>query len=146
MIEIVTDPIDESVVLNSVKSKDAGACVLFVGTTRRITGDQETVSLTYEAYDEMATKELTRLRQLAAEKWPLTACSIVHRVGKLPPGETSVVVAVSCPHRVDAFESASWIMDTLKKKVPIWKKETWSDGSEAWIHPVNDTHPFEERT
>ena len=138
MIEIVTSKIDEQGVLNSVKSELAGACVLFVGTTRRLTAGKETMTLEYQAYIEMAINEIHRLRQRACADWPITQCSIVHRIGEVPVGESSVAVAVSSPHRVAAFESASWIMDTLKKDVPIWKKEAWTDGTGEWIHPVDN--------
>ena len=74
-------------------------------------------------------------------KWPLEKCAIVHRVGDVPIGETSVVVAVSSPHRVDAFEAAAWIMDELKKAVPIWKQEQWADGTQEWIHPARNSNP-----
>ena len=138
MIEIVTSRIYEQAVLNSVKSELAGACVLFVGTTRRMTAGKETMTLQYQAYVEMATNEIHRLRERACTDWPISACSIVHRIGEVPIGETSVAVAVSSPHRVAAFESASWIMDTLKKEVPIWKQEVWTDGKRQWIHPVDN--------
>ena len=69
------------------------------------------------------------------KQWPLKACAIVHRVGVVENGQASVVVAVSSPHRIEAFEAAQWIMDTLKRTVPIWKKEQWSDGSTEWVHP-----------
>ncbi len=138
MLEIVTYKIDEQGVLNSVKSELAGACVLFVGTTRRLTAGKETMTLEYQAYIEMAINEIYRLRQRACADWPITQCSIVHRIGEVPVGESSVAVAVSSPHRVAAFESASWIMDTLKKDVPIWKKEVWTDGTGEWIHPVDN--------
>ena len=135
MIKVIEDTIDETATLESVKSELAGACVLFVGTTRKFTGEKETDTLRYDSYVEMAVKKLDELRSLALEKWPLCECAIVHRVGEVPVGETSVAVATSSPHRIDAFESASWIMDTLKVEVPIWKQEVWSDGSEEWIHP-----------
>ncbi len=135
MIKLVDQPIFEAEVLESVKSEQAGACVLFSGTTRRFTNTKETTTLAYDAYREMAVKQLEQLRAEAHQKWPLTKSSIVHRLGEVPIGQTSVVVAVSSPHRVDAFAAATWIMDTIKKEVPIWKQEHWTDGSTEWIHP-----------
>lgn len=136
MIEITNEKIDEQAVLDSVKDQDSGACVLFVGTTRRMTGAKETVTLKYEAYREMAIEQMTSLSEKAAAKWPLKHCSIVHRLGQVDIGETSIAVAVGSPHRVDAFEAASWLMDELKAIVPIWKQEHWTDGSSEWVHPT----------
>ena len=136
MVEITTNQIDEATVLQSVKCENAGACILFSGTTRKITGEKITQTLSYQAYEEMAIKQLNQLRGEAMNRWPLTACSIVHRIEEVPVGQTSVVVAVSSPHRIDAFESAAWIMDTLKKDVPIWKKEIYENGQTEWVHPT----------
>ena len=135
MIEIVDNPIDTVAVLATVSSDLSGANVLFVGTTRRMTGDKETVQLSYECYNEMAFKQMERLRDEAKSKWPVQACSIVHRVGEVTIGEASIAVAVSSPHRKDAFDAASWLVDQLKKQVPIWKREHWKDGTEEWVHP-----------
>ena len=136
MIKLVKSKIDEVAALEAIKSDDAGACVLFSGTTRRFTGEQETSTLHYEAYEAMAMKELSRLRENAKQKWSLIECAIVHRLGEVPIGETSVVVAVSSAHRIDAFAAAQWIMDTLKQDVPVWKQEVWKDGTTEWIHPA----------
>ena len=137
MIKIVSERIDESSILESVKSDNAGACILFSGTTRRVTGDKVTDSLGYQAYEEMAINELKKLRTAAMHRWSLMECAIVHRVGEVAVGQTSVVVAVSSAHRVEAFEAAAWIMDTLKTSVPIWKKETYQSGDTEWVHPNN---------
>ncbi|MEM9410116.1 MAG: molybdenum cofactor biosynthesis protein MoaE [Planctomycetota bacterium] len=139
LIQITDRKIDESATLESVKSELAGACVLFVGTTRKLTDGKETTTLRYDSYLEMAEKKLQELRIAARDKWPLCKCAIVHRVGEVPIGETSVAVATSSPHRVDSFEAASWIMDTLKKEIPIWKQEVWADGTEEWVHPVPES-------
>ncbi len=137
MIKIVTEKIDEAAILDSVKSDDAGACLLFSGTTRRVTGDKVTQTLSYQAYEEMAIKLLNKLRDDAMSRWPLINFSIVHRVGEVPVGQTSVVVAVSSPHRIDAFQAAAWVMDTLKQDVPIWKQEVYQGGKQEWVHPEN---------
>ncbi len=135
MIEITEQKIDTNVVLKSVQSDLAGASVLFVGTTRQYTGDKETLKLEYECYEAMAVKKMKGLRDRAIEKWPIEKCSVVHRVGEVGLGEASIVVAVSTPHRMASFESASWLVDLLKKEVPIWKREFWGDGSKEWVHP-----------
>jgi molybdopterin synthase catalytic subunit len=135
MIQITSDPIDNAAVLGHVASNRAGAVVLFLGTTREFTGDRRTESLDYECYGEMAEKKMAELEAQTLERWPIIRCAIVHRVGRLDPGEASVAIAVSSPHRGDAFEAGKWLIDTLKEVVPIWKKENWSDGTEEWVHP-----------
>ena len=135
MIEITRDPIDISAVVGSVSSSRAGAVVLFVGTTRELTGGRQTEWLDYECYGDMAEKKLAELESDARARWPLVACAIVHRVGRVGLGEASVAIAVSSPHREAAFEAGRWLIDTLKKVVPIWKKENWADGTSQWVHP-----------
>lgn len=135
MIEITNQPIDTAAVLSSVHSELAGSSVLFVGTTRKFTGEKETTKLEYECYEAMALKQMESLKEQAMVKWPIDKCSIVHRVGVVELGEASIAVAVSTPHRIASFESANWLVDTLKKQVPVWKREHWADGSEAWVHP-----------
>lgn len=135
MIEIIQREIDTSALLAHVQSPLAGAVVLFMGTTREITGERETASLDYECYPEMAEQKLAELEQQAHAKWELISTAIVHRVGHVAIGEASVVVAVSSAHRVAAFEAGKWLIDTLKESVPIWKKENWKDGTCEWVHP-----------
>lgn len=140
MIEITEAPIDHAALTDGVRSNLAGAVCTFLGTVREITGDRRTSLLEYEAYPEMARKQLAELEAEARRRWPILEAAIVHRVGKLDLGEISVVVAVSCPHREQAFEACRWLIDTLKEVVPIWKKEVWADGTEEWVHPGLD-HP-----
>jgi molybdopterin synthase catalytic subunit len=135
MIEITQSPIDHAAVTERVRSNLAGAVCTFLGTVREMTGSRRTVALSYEAYPEMALKTLAELEAKARERWPIIELAVVHRVGHLELGEVSVAVAVSCPHRHDAFEACRWLIDTLKDVVPIWKKENWEDGSEEWVHP-----------
>lgn len=135
MVEITDGPIDFEAVARSVRSNLAGAVCLFLGTVREVTGDKRTASLDYEAYPAMARKKMEELEAEARLRWPLIEAAIVHRVGHLDPGEISVAVAVSTPHRGASFEACRWIMDTFKEVVPIWKKELWADGTEDWVHP-----------
>jgi molybdopterin synthase catalytic subunit len=135
MIDITDAPIDHVAVTEKVRSNRAGAVVSFLGTVREMTGDRRTAALDYEAYPEMALKKMAELEAEARRRWPVIEAAIVHRVGHLDPGAVSVVVAVSCPHRDQAFEACRWLIDTLKQVVPIWKKELWSDGGEEWVHP-----------
>ena len=135
MIQLNHDPIDSSEVLESVQSPEAGAVVLFLGTTREFTAGRQTESLDYESYGEMAVRKLEELEQQARQQWSLTEVTIVHRLGHLGIGEASVAIAVSAPHRKDAFTAGQWLIDTLKEIVPIWKKENWADGTSEWVHP-----------
>ncbi|HWE38689.1 MAG TPA: molybdenum cofactor biosynthesis protein MoaE [Isosphaeraceae bacterium] len=141
MTEITPDPIDHAALTERVRTRAAGAVCTFLGTVRELTGDRRTSALDYEAYPAMAAAKLVELEAEARRRWPVLDAAIVHRVGHLDPGEVSVVVAVSCPHRDDAFAACRWLIDTLKAVVPIWKKETWADGSEEWVHPGLDAPP-----
>ncbi len=141
MIEITESPIDYQALTERVRSNLAGAVCLFLGTVREITGGRRTSSLHYEAYPVMARKTLADLEAQARARWPVLELGIIHRVGHLDLGEISVAVAVSCPHREQAFEACKWLIDTLKDVVPIWKKEVWADGTEEWVHPGLETPP-----
>lgn len=144
MVDIITQPIDTQALLERVIAPEAGAVVLFLGTTRSLTNGRGTDSLDYECYPEMAREKLAELESEARSRWPLVDCAIVHRIGRLEIGEASVAVAVSTPHRQAAFEAGQWLIDTLKQVVPIWKKENWSDGDSQWVHPGLDV-PRETR-
>jgi molybdopterin synthase catalytic subunit len=135
MIEITSSPIDHAALTERVRATHAGAVCTFLGTVRDLTGDRQTVALEYEAYGEMALKKLAELESEARNRWPIIDLALVHRTGALDPGDVSVVVAVSTPHRHQAFEACRWLIDTLKEVVPIWKRERWADGQEEWIHP-----------
>jgi molybdopterin synthase catalytic subunit len=143
MIEITEAPLDHAAITDRVRSNLAGAVCSFLGTVREMTGDRRTTSLDYEAYPAMARKKMAELEAEARRRWPIIEAALVHRVGHLDLGEISVVVAVSCPHRHQAFDACRWLIDTLKEVVPIWKKETWADGSEEWVHPgLDDARPL----
>lgn len=136
MIAITESSIDIEALLAEISTPDAGAVVLFLGTTRRTTDGRQTESLDYECYEEMAARKLTSLESEARQRWPLLNCGIIHRIGHLEIGQASVAVAVSTAHRQAAFEAGKWLIDTLKEVVPIWKKENWADGSSEWVHPT----------
>jgi len=118
-----------------------GALVVFAGTVRdHAEGRPGVVSLEYEAYAEAATAQMKTVAAELRQQWPaLVRVVLVHRAGLLVPGEVSVVVAVSAPHRPEAFEAARYGIDAIKSRVPIWKRETWHDG-QAW---GDGTHPLE---
>ncbi|MBI5760408.1 MAG: molybdenum cofactor biosynthesis protein MoaE [Planctomycetales bacterium] len=135
MILLTHDIIDYNALTESVRSNAAGAVVLFLGTVRELTGDRRTVALDYDAYSQMAEAKLAELEAEARAKWPVIQVGIVHRLGHLELGDISVALAVSTPHRQQAFEAGQYLIDRLKVVVPIWKKENWSDGTTEWVHP-----------
>jgi molybdopterin synthase catalytic subunit len=135
MIEITPDPIDHSAIVELVRSNQAGAICSFLGTVREMTGERRTLALDYEAYPVMAAKMLEELEAEARSRWPILKLALVHRTGRLELGEISVLIAVSCPHRNEAFEACRWLIDTLKEVVPIWKKDVGPDDSEEWVEP-----------
>ena len=139
MTELTNGTIDAASVLDRVQSPGAGAVVLFLGTTREITDGRQTASLDYESYPEMARTKLAELEAEARRRWPIVECQIVHRLGRLDLGEISVAVAVSTPHRDEAFAAGRWLIDTIKQEVPIWKCENWADGTSDWVHPTRTT-------
>jgi len=135
MILLCETTIDPQAVLDAVQSPLAGAAILFLGTTRQLTDGRETQYLDYAGYESMAAQQLEDLRRQAIDRWELTGCCLVHRLGTVHVGEASVAVAVSAPHRQAAYEASQWLMDQIKQQVPIWKQEHWSDGTTEWVHP-----------
>jgi molybdopterin synthase catalytic subunit len=111
----------------------AGAVVVFEGCARDSHQGRPVALLAYEAFVPMAEAELARLRDEAIERFGLIRCLIHHRLGEVPLLEAAVVVAVSSPHRREAFEAAAWIMDRIKERVPIWKRERYLDGAQTWV-------------
>lgn len=144
MISITSEAIDPLEVLESVKSRRAGASVLFVGATRQFTGEKETLRLEYECYESMAIAKIQQLIDAAGARWNIEQCSVVHRIGVVGLGESSIVVAVSAGHRKESFEAAGWLIDELKIQVPIWKKEYWANGETEWVHPSGDRRKIPE--
>ncbi len=134
---IVRDQIRSQELLNRLKQPEDGAAVLFEGVVRNNTRGRRTLFLDYEAYEEMALKQMDSLAQQALVNFAIRDVAIVHRVGRLEIGETSVAIAVSSAHRGAAFDACRWLIDTLKRTVPIWKKEHFEDGA-VW----SDGEPF----
>ena len=132
MISIVGEKIDIESVLKSVVTPEAGGVDLFLGTTRNQSKGKVVIRLEYEAYIPMALKTMAELEREARERWKVSRISIVHRIGVVPITEASVAIAVSAPHRKEAFEACRYAIDELKKRVPIWKKEIFEDGEE-WV-------------
>jgi molybdopterin synthase catalytic subunit len=134
MFRLTREAIDFAALTEAVRSPHCGAVVLFLGTVRDLTGEQVTVFLDYDAYGPMAEKKLAEVEAEVRRRWPVGEVAMVHRLGRLAVGEVSVAVAVSCPHRAEAFDAARYAVDTLKELVPIWKKENAPDGTGQWVH------------
>jgi molybdopterin synthase catalytic subunit len=130
--ELTTDPVSVESVARRIISSDCGATVTLDGYVRQFTKGRETLYLIYEAYEEMALKEMKKLIDAAREEFEISHAGIVHRLGRLDIGETSVVISVAAPHRKAAFEACEWLIRELKRTVPIWKKEVYADG-EHWV-------------
>jgi molybdopterin synthase catalytic subunit len=133
MVRLTPDPIDYHALAESVRSPRCGAVALFLGTVRDLTGDRVTTHLDYQAYPPMAEKKLAEIEAEVRRRWPVGEVALVHRVGTLGVGEVSVAVAVSAPHRGDAFEACRFAIDTLKETVPIWKRDNAPDGASQWV-------------
>ncbi len=135
MILLTYEPINHGALTDTVRLPGSGAVVSFLGTVRDVTGSIFTHSLEYEAYSGMAEKQLHSIAQRACSRWPIGQLTIIHRLGIVPVGDISVGVAVSCPHRAEAFAACQFIIDELKAHVPIWKKEIAPDGHSQWTDP-----------
>jgi molybdopterin synthase catalytic subunit len=135
MIELTHEPIDHARLTERARRPGAGAVVTFLGTVRDLTDGRVTTALVYEAYPGMAEKQMAAIEQEARSRWRVGELIMVHRLGRLDVGEVSVAVAVSCPHRDDAFDACRYTIDRVKEVVPIWKQENWSDGTTEWVHP-----------
>ncbi|HVS70853.1 MAG TPA: molybdenum cofactor biosynthesis protein MoaE [Phycisphaerae bacterium] len=134
-----TDPLDPARAIAAVTRPEAGGIAVFLGTTRGETHPTlgPLLHLDYHAYPEMAEKETRRLFAQAADRWPVLAAAIHHRLGAVPVGEPSIVIAVATPHRADAFAACRFLIDELKKTVPIWKREHYQH-SARWQAETTD--------
>ena len=137
--ELSSSPLEGGRAIAFASGAEAGGVAVFLGTTRaedRGGDGQPLVALDYEAYGEMALKQLRELAGRARQRWPMILkMALLHRTGRVGLGEPSVVIAVSTPHRGEAFAACQWLIDTLKAEVAIWKKEVWGDGRGTWVDP-----------
>ena len=130
--QLTDEPINVNEVMNKVIKREAGAVTLFVGTVRELTTGKKTLYLIYEAYEAMAVKKLAQIGHEIQQKWMGADVAITHRTGKLDISDIAVVIAVSTPHRHDAYEANRYAIERIKEIVPIWKKEHWENGEE-WV-------------
>jgi molybdopterin synthase catalytic subunit len=136
-VAIMREVIDTADWLAKIKQGEDGAAVVFEGVVRNQTRGRKTLFLDYEAYEEMALRQMEGLASEARKQFSIRDVTLVHRLGRLQIGETSVLIVVASAHRAAAFEACRWLIDTLKRKVPIWKKEYFEDGA-VWA----DGEPF----
>lgn len=144
MFEITREPLDPAPLVEAVRTDDSGAVVLFYGVVRNENMGRSVDYLEYDAYDAMALKKMREVADEVCTKFPVNGIGILHRVGRLEIGETSLLVAVSTGHRREGFEACLFAVDRIKQTVPVWKKEVWSDGSE-WIEGHIPDVPEHER-
>ena len=132
MFRVTREPIDLQELVRFVTDSEAGAIATFIGTTRNNNEGRKVIALDYEAYPEMAEKELARIGQQASQRWQICRIAIIHRLGPVQITQASVIIAVSSAHRDAAFAACRFAIEEIKKTVPIWKKEVF-EGGEVWI-------------
>jgi molybdopterin synthase catalytic subunit/molybdopterin converting factor small subunit len=137
VIALTRERIEAEALVSAAKRGEDGAVVVFDGIVRNHTRGRRTLYLDYEAYEEMAAKQMGELAGQARAQFGVRQVTMIHRLGRLEVGETSVLIVVAAAHRAQAYEASRWLIDTLKKTVPIWKKETFADGA-VWV----DGEPF----
>jgi len=135
---VTSDPLDPAELLAAVRQDESGAVVLFHGVARNHSEGRRVIALEYEAHASLAEKKLLEVAAEVRAQFPIAAIAALHRTGRLAIGETSLLVAVSSPHRKEAFEASLYAVDRIKQIVPVWKKEIWEDGTGEWVagHPI----------
>jgi molybdopterin synthase catalytic subunit len=131
MVLLTQEKLESEQAVAAVMTEQDGAYVLFVGVVRDHSRGKNVTGLEYDVYPPLATAQMEKIIQQVREQWGL-ACAILHRYGRLEIGEASVIICVASPHRGEAFDACEWVIDTLKKEVPLWKKEFATDGT-YWI-------------
>ena len=132
MFTVTRDPLNPKALVDFVRRDESGAVALFYGVVRNESQGRRVLYLEYDAYPSMAVKKMREVAQEVRGRWPITEIAIAHRIGRLEIGETSLLVAVSAPHRREAFEACHYAVDRIKQVVPVWKKEVW-EGGETWV-------------
>ncbi|MES1259631.1 MAG: molybdenum cofactor biosynthesis protein MoaE [Gemmatimonadota bacterium] len=135
MLFLTSQPIDVQALAAFVHAPDRGGVVTFAGLVRDHHAGRRVLSLSYSAYEPMAEKVCGEIRREAESRWPATV-AMTHRLGDLAIGDVAVAVVVAAGHRDVAFEACRWVIDELKRRVPIWKRERYADGTEAWVDPT----------
>ncbi len=133
---LTRDAIDIAGLLAAVAHDGAGAITLFAGTVRDHNDGRDVIGIEYDAYDAMAAAEMTRIVDEAVGQFPGIRITVVHRLGELGVGEVSVAIACASPHRAAALDACRYVIEQLKKRVPIWKRELYADGTREWVDPT----------
>ena len=136
---IVTRVIDPAPLVDAVRSNDIGAISVFLGTVRETSDGRGVTALDYSAYRSMAEEELAAIVDEAEARFGVSSIVVEHRVGELSLGEVSVGIAAAHPHRQPAMDCTRFVIDEIKKRVPIWKREHYVDGTSEWVDPTNTT-------
>ena len=129
---ITAEPIDVAELLAEVQHPGCGGTAVFIGSVRRGPEDGPVVAIDYSAYEAMAADEFDRILRETEARWPGATCRGQHRIGRVKAGEASVAVVVATPHRAEAFEACRHVIDEVKRRLPIWKKELLDDGTQRW--------------
>jgi len=130
MMHLTRDPLDVTDLLAQVQGAERGGTCVFLGTVRN---DGDVTAIDYSAYEAMAFEEIARVLAEAHERWPGSRVMLQHRLGVIPVGEASIAIAAAAPHRDEAFAACRYVIEEVKKRLPIWKKELRGDGSEKWV-------------
>ena len=133
LFRVTSEPLDPEPLVAAVRRDESGAVALFSGVARNHSEGRRVRALEYDAYPSMAEKKLREVADEVRARWPISAIGVLHRTGRLAIGETSLLVAVSAPHRREAFAACEYAVDRIKEIVPIWKKELWEDGDGEWV-------------
>ena len=130
---IVGEPLDAARILAESLSDEDGAALLFWGVVRNENDGRAVTQLEYHAYEAMAEREILRIVDEARERWPVGDVRVYHRVGLLQVGEASIAIAVAAPHRGEAYEASRYVIEQIKRRVPIWKREGYTEGEHEWV-------------
>jgi len=136
MSYLTRSPISVDVLLAEVSSPACGGTCAFLGTVRDGPDEHGVTAIEYSAYEEMVEAEFGRLLADARARWPAARIAVRHRLGRIPVGEASIAIAAAAPHRVQAFEACRYVIEEVKRRVPVWKKELRLDGTEVWVDPA----------
>ena len=141
MSYLTRSPISLDALLAEVSSAACGGTCLFLGTVRSGPEEQGVTAIEYSAYEAMVEAEFGRLLADADARWPEARIAVRHRLGVIPSGEASIAIAAAAPHRAEAFEACRFVIEEVKRRVPVWKKELRIDGSETWVDPSGRPTP-----
>ena len=130
MMHLTRDPLDIKDLLAEVQGAERGGTCVFLGTVRT---DDDVTAIDYSAYEPMASAEMERILAEAQTQWPTARVMLQHRLGEIPVGEASIAIAAAAPHREEAFAACRYVIEAVKKRLPVWKKELHADGSPTWV-------------